>query len=932
MLKLVDIRKEYRAGDMRVDALDGVSIAFDVAGFAAILGPSGCGKTTLLNIIGGLDRPDGGEMFVNGRSTKAFSDRDMDAYRNYSVGFVFQTYNLIPHQSVLSNVEIALTLSGVGPAQRRQRAVKALENVGLGDQLRKKPSQLSGGQMQRVAVARALVNDPDVLLADEPTGALDSQTSLQLMEVLADLAKDRLVIMVTHNNELASKYATRIIRLKDGKVVSDSAPKEGVLPEAVPARQPKTSMSLMTALSLSLQNLLTKRGRTLLTAFAGSIGIIGIALILAMSTGVNDYITGIQRDTMSSYPIVIQREAIALGDVAGEFRSMDMRERETRTGAIYVDANIADRMRTLSVNSSVNDLAAFRAWLEAPGNPMKPYLSDVHYGYDARLDLYTVDPLGELVPAAGPQGDGPMASFSAILPFDNSPVTEMVPADANGLAGEAFRARYTLLAGSWPKDAGEVMLFVDLDNEIDDYTLYQLGILPRAELRGMMQGTLAEFPPERVLQYSELIGKEYSLLAGSDYFLPGGDGLFIDARGDMARIAALVDSAPVVRIAGIARPREENFSMAALGYTRALTESVIQRAAQSAFVTAQQANPGRNMVSGLAFSPQSVAEKAAQMRAYVKGLDAAGKAQFVRDAITLLPTLRPGSDGGTGLASGMDLSALMPAFSGSATETEGEEETPDITAWSGMSGFSAEGLSTQSDGQLAAMLDAWMLVSGEQTLAMAYDMLIAREAGTLEEVLAEAGLVDPLRPASISLYTDTFDHKEQVARLIGEYNEAAPKDERIVYTDFVALIISNVTTIINVMTYVLIAFVAVSLVVSSIMIGIITYVSVLERTKEIGILRAVGASKRDVRRVFTAEALIVGITAGVMGVLIAMLLTIPINAIVRNLAEDENITANLPVTGALALVGISAALSWVAGWLPARMAAKRDPVVALRSE
>ncbi|HSK68292.1 MAG TPA: FtsX-like permease family protein, partial [Candidatus Limnocylindria bacterium] len=862
-----------------------------------------------------------------------------DAYRNHSVGFVFQTYNLIPHQSVLGNVEIALTLSGVGPAERRQRAKAALEQVGLGDQLRKRPSQLSGGQMQRVAVARALVNDPDVLLADEPTGALDSQTSVQLMETLAELARNRLVVMVTHNQELAERYATRIIRLKDGLVVSDSAPFEGGQPDTLPPRQPKTAMSLGTALSLSFQNLLTKRGRTLLTAFAGSIGIIGIALILAMSTGVNDYITGIQRDTMASYPIVIQREAIALGEVAARMRQNRMQRGEARDGAVYVDANIADRLRTVQVNSAVNDLAAFREWLETPDNPMRPYLTDVHYGYDARFDLYTVDPAGELVLAAGEEAGGRTNPFAQMLPFSDSPVTEMLPSDKDGLPGDAFRARYTLLAGEWPKGAEDVILFVDLGNEISDYALYRLGILPRQEMRAMMEGTLTEFPQERVFRYEELIGKEYSLLARSDYYLRGENGLFTDVREDPAQVARLVADAPRLRVSGIARPREEGFGQADLGYTRALTESVIARAASSAFAAAQQASPGVNVLSGLAFAAADTAQKAQQARAYVAALDTAGKARFIREAVTVLPSLRPGSDGGTnGMfsgSSGMDVSALLRALrGGEAASGEGEPagQAPAISQWSALPGLMTGSLEGMGDAQLAGLLDAWMASAGEDMLATMYDLLIAKQAGTLEEVLRNAGLVDPDRPSSISLYTDTFERKERVAQLIEEYNMQVDEDLRIVYTDFVALIISNITTIINVMTYVLIAFVAVSLVVSSIMIGIITYISVLERTKEIGILRAVGASRRDVRRVFTAEALIIGITAGVLGVLLASLLTIPINVIVRRLAGDENITASLPLQGAALLVAISAALSWVAGWLPARMAAKRDPVVALRSE
>ncbi len=953
MLQLKDITKEYVTGIRKVPALDGISISFGSAEFVAILGPSGCGKTTLLNVIGGLDRYDRGELLISGRSTKEYSDREMDAYRNHSVGFVFQTYNLIPHQSVLANVELALTLSGVSAAERGQRAAAALESVGLKDQLTKRPNQLSGGQMQRVAIARALVNDPDILLADEPTGALDSHTSVLLMDTLKALARDRLVIMVTHNRELAEKFATRIVELRDGKIISDSAPSHDEQEEKIAQRGQKTSMGLKTALRLSLSNLMTKRGRTLITAFAGSIGIIGIALILSMSNGVNTYIDNIQKETMSSYPIVIQEEAVEIGGMMDTMRATrEQQQQKHALDAVYADDRATRSMSSFRSGISRNNLSAFKAYLEEEDNPLRAYLSDVRYGYDARFDVYAYDPTGELVNVSGGTGRGMPEAFASFMPFSFSTLRELTPASEDGLVGDAVKESHTLLAGRWPQKADETVLILDSQNEISSMVLYQLGILPRQELRSLMEGEAVPVEGERKWTYAQLLGREFILLTYSDYYLPNEQNLFTDRRGERATLNRMLDDAPRLAISGIVRANSGVTASAdGLGYTRALTDQVIQRTLSSPVVTAQLQNLNISALSGLAFSPSAEGDKAENARRYLKGLTDKEKAEFIQKALRffsggLLQDSQQQETAGErafnlprGLTTGSLLS-LMQAFSGfSGSDRSGETEEESRTSAAalqngpdGLAGFSPEALARLDDAQLAKMLDQFTMAAGDAILAVLYDGMISQDTGTLEDTLDELGVVDLAVPSSISLYSESFEDKEKVTQGISEYNQTAAEGERIVYTDYVALMISSVTTIINVISYVLIAFVAVSLVVSSIMIGIITYISVLERTKEIGILRALGASKKDVGRVFTAEAFIIGLAAGLLGVLISALLIIPINSIIHHLANETGINAILPLYGALVLVGISALLSLLAGFLPARIAAKKDPVEALRTE
>jgi len=939
MLRLTEVAKVYKAGQMTVNALDGVSLSFQPGEFVAVLGPSGCGKTTLLNLIGGLDRADGGDISVFGRSIRGWTDREMDAYRNHSVGFVFQNYNLIAHQSVLANVELSLTLSGVGAQERKRRAREALLAVGLPEQAGKRPNQLSGGQMQRVAIARALVNDPDILLLDEPTGALDTQTSVQVLDVLKNLAKDRLVIMVTHNRELAEQYATRIIRLRDGKVAGDSAPAPEKPKQEPSVRTGRTSMGFSTALSLSLNNLLTKRGRTLITAFAGSIGIIGIALILALSTGVNRYIADIQRDTMASYPIVIQSEAVEMDGMMEAFRESGPGERQHPLDAVYPDNRMLGAMSGYSAGYVKNDLKAFKSYLEGEGNLLSPYLSEVRYEYEPRFDLYATDPEGELVNAAGTGGPGMPEAFSAMLPFSDSVMFELNPSSADGLVGESALDRYELLAGSWPGSAEEVMLVLDKDNELPDLALFNLGLLPQSELRAFMRvEPAAPEAGQRRWEFEDLLGRPFSLLTYSDYFARDAQGLYGDVRGDETALRLLIADAPRVAVSGIARAKDDGgFVPSGLGYTRALADKAIRRAQDSPAVIAQRQSPDANVVNGLPFQAGDDAQKAGLVQGYVARLDEEEKTDFARRALRLLPGMLPGSDkepGGAAQPEGMSgsaFSALLRSFAGTGGLEETDKSAPG-DPWSQAPQWSLEALGATGASQTAGLLDAFLSSAGDAQLARVYDALVAPMAGSLETALDGLGVTDLAQPSSIALYTDSFGDKEKVSELLEEYNAGAGEGGKIVYTDYVAMMISSVTTIVNVISYVLIAFVAVSLVVSSIMIGIITYISVLERIQEIGILRALGASRKDVGRVFTAEAFIIGLAAGILGIAVSALLTLPINAVIHRLTDNAGVNAVLPVIGAIALVGISALLSLMAGFIPSRVAARKHPVEALRSE
>lgn len=845
MLHLKNIKKNYESGEEIVKALKGINIEFRESEFVAILGPSGCGKTTLLNIIGGLDHYTSGDLIIDGISTKKYKDRDWDTYRNHRIGFVFQNYNLITHQSVLSNVELALTLSGVDKKTRRKKAIEVLEKVGLKDQMHKKPNQMSGGQMQRVAIARALVNDPDILLADEPTGALDTKTSIQIMEILKEISKDRLIIMVTHNPDLASKYATRTINLLDGEITSDSKPynSKKEIKEKMEYGK-KTSMSFMTAMNLSLNNLMTKKGRTILTAFAGSIGIIGIALILAISNGVQEYINNVEEETLTSYPLTVQEETVEIADFISSMQpSSDTEEHEE--GKIYSNDVMSEMMTTASASVESNNLEAFKSYIESDETNIKDYTSAISYSYNLNLQIYKddneefiqVNPntvLDELGMSMNEMQSAFMSTDVFSEMFDSQEMNEQM---------------YDLVAGSWPDEYNEVVLVVDENNEISDFTLYALGLKDQSELSEMYQNIVNGTPFE-VEQTSydmdDLVGMKFKFVLNSDYYELE-NGIWVDKRNNDDYMKELLDNAEEIVITGIIRPNEESIIASTAGgvmYLKDLKEYIINKINESEIAQAQLENPDINVFTGQEFSDEE-----------------------------------------------FDISTL----------------TPEQMAY----------LQSLSPTEMAEVIATYEEQAG----------------ATYEDVLNKIGVIDLDKPTAINIYPKDFDSKGEIVNIINNYNDEQRDnghDENVInYTDIVGVMMSGVSTIIDVISYVLMAFVSISLVVSSIMIGIITYISVLERTKEIGILRAIGASKKDISRVFNAETFIEGLTAGVMGILITLLLTIPINIIIKNLSGISNI-AVLPVGGAIILVIISVLLTMIAGLIPSRMASKKDPVEALR--
>ena len=984
MLTLRNITKDYLAGDMSVHALRGVSISFRESEFVSILGPSGCGKTTLLNIIGGLDQYTDGDLIINGRSTKEYGDKDWDTYRNHSIGFVFQTYNLIPHQSVLANVELALTISGVPRAERRERAVKVLEKVGLGDQLNKKPNQMSGGQMQRVAIARALINDPDILLADEPTGALDSETSVQIMELLKEIAKDKLVIMVTHNPDLAERYSTRIVRLLDGEIKGDTNPFD---PESAPAKTGDTgkkrpSMSFLTALSLSLNNLMTKKARTILTAFAGSIGIIGIALILSLSNGIQTYIDRVQEDTLSSYPLTIEAEAADLGSMV---EALSGAHSEAASGAqhdrdaVYSNVvmyDLMDSLNTMDVNT--NNLKAFKEFIESGSSGLEDYVSAIQYGYDLGFDVYTKDSDGNIVKSdvvsllnemmSSVYGGDYSSYFSTMGDFYSSFEVweEMLPGENGELIDDTLKSQYDVIYGSWPQSYDEVVLIVDKNNEVSDLVLYSLGLRTEEQ---MAEGFEASMSGETLnaevesWSYEELCGLSFKLIARY-YVYDEATGQYTDLTGSTAGMEYLYDSkdtGTTLRISGIVRQNEDavaGMMSGAIGYTSALTDRIIDLANDSEIVQAQLADPSTDAILGLPFAtgdePEpTMDEIKADVDACIEGLDVSGRAALYSDIAAHAPEdyVTAAVDQATEGMTREYIEEMM--LEGYAAEMGVEPDTirdyiadmDDETLMNYVREMTAEAVREQYADAARARLAA---MSAEQ-LSMALTMTPLTDEqyeyvydeklppkysdSTYEENLELLGYVDKDSPSSISLYAASFADKDEIARIISEYNASVENEEdEISYTDYVAILMSSVSTIINAISYVLIAFVAISLVVSSIMIGIITYISVLERTKEIGILRSIGASKRDVSNVFNAETLIEGFAAGVIGIGITLLLIIPINAIVQNLTGIESLRAILPVQGGVALVLISMILTFIAGLIPSGFAARRDPVEALRTE
>lgn len=914
MLSIHRIRKEYVTGDLTQVALDGVDLSLRDNEFVAILGPSGSGKTTLLNIIGGLDQYDSGDLIINGISTKKYSDRDWDSYRNHSVGFVFQSYNLIPHQSILANVELALTISGISKKERRQRAQDALSQVGLGDQVHKRPNQLSGGQMQRVAIARALVNNPEVLLADEPTGALDTQTSRQIMDLLKEVAQDRLVVMVTHNPELAEEYANRVVRLRDGQIVSDTNPHPLDSDSAGKAKHKnmgKSSMSFLTALSLSFNNLRTKKGRTILTAFAGSIGIIGIALVLSISTGANTYIESIQKETMASYPISIEAQTIDLSSMIEAGNAEANAEVNHDLNGIYSNPSGIEKASKASASITENNLTPFKEYLDDPNSPINQYIGEngIVYSYPVDFDIYSHDQDGTLVNADGSTFDeedsdssamvgmasmGGMGSFSSFSATTSNGFDELIPAANGDSISKVISDNYEVVAGNWPKEYNELVLVLDENNEVPLSTLYQLGMLPAEEYKEILKKV--DDGEEITLDdhswnYDEVLGTNFQMLTASDYYQKADNGDFELIEGTDSIENLLSDSLELT-VVGVIRSTADstdNPISGNVGYTNKLTEYIIDHTNQSAVVTAQEASPEVNVLNGVKFSTHDDADKVQETISYLQKMSVADKADLSRSLLF-----------------------------GSSDENAESQANMAVAA-------------AMTEAQLAESFDEYLAGEPDQELLLTiYDTQIS--PGTYDENLSDFGVVSLDSPSQIDLYADSFEDKDEITAAIADYNETASTENQIVYTDYVGLLMSTVTTIINVISYVLIAFVAVSLVVSSIMIGIITFISVLERTKEIGVLRAIGASKRNISQVFNAETLIVGLLAGIFGIGIASLLLIPGNAIIHSVTGVDNINLILPWGAALALIALSTLLTFIAGLIPARSAAKKDPVLALRSE
>ena len=1000
MLELRNIVKEYPAGGQPVEALKGVSLQFRESEFVSILGPSGCGKTTLLNIIGGLDQYTSGDLVINGRSTKDYKDRDWDAYRNHSVGFVFQSYNLIPHQTVLQNVELALTLSGVSKAERRRRAKEALERVGLGSQLKKRPSEMSGGQMQRVAIARAIVNDPDIVLADEPTGALDTETSVQVMEILKEISKDRLIVMVTHNPELAQRYSTRIVRMLDGQVTGDTAPltpeeaqKEraaSVKKDEAARKAKRPSMSLWTSFGLSLKNLFTKKGRTALTSFAGSIGIIGIALIYAVSQGTTAYIDAVQEDTLSSYPLTLQSQEMDLGSLMEEFIDAAQSTDEHQLDGVYQKPMIYDMVNALSSSETIeNDLASFKTYLEQrlkdPEDPLYNAVSGVQYTYDPQLLVYTENVDGDILLSDSQElmedllqeyfsiDMAAMSDLRSSYGMDSLASSmgggsmvlwqEMLPGDDGALISPMLEDQYDLVYGSWPNDYNEVVLVLDENNELDDMALYALGLKPQEEMDAIMQAAVDQTEVELEDQswsYEEICSREYKTVLNADcYAYDEASGLYVDLRDTDAGLRYLYDNGITLQVSGIIRPNENasaHMLSGSIGYTSALTEHLAQASQDSVAIQAQMDSPNRDIFTGLPFQESTGnltdEEKESAFRSYVSGLEEQDKAETYL-AIQSLPTqeqIDQAVGQSTGSMSREEMeSTLQEALTSQASLDESQvedyiaamsdEELSDLFTQMAEEQFKAQyaaqvqqQLAAMEPAQMAAALDAAMDTYTTQQCAQYYDEVLTFSDSTYEENLVQLGYIDLDDPASISLYAASFEDKDVIEQAIADYNETKDDLEQIQYTDYIGLMLSSITTIINAITYVLIAFVAVSLVVSSIMIGVITLISVQERTKEIGILRAIGASKRNVSSMFNAETVIIGFTSGALGVLITWVLCIPINAILHHLTGIQTLSAFLPLPTALVLVLISTALTLFSGIIPSRSAAKKDPVVALRTE
>lgn len=980
MLVLKNIVKNYFLGNNIIPALSGVDICFRKNEFVSILGPSGCGKTTLLNIIGGLDKYSSGDLIINNKSTKEFSEHDWDAYRNHSIGFVFQNYNLIPHQTVLSNVELALTLTGVSKSERRKRAIDALEKVGLKDQINKKPNQMSGGQMQRVAIARALVNDPDILLADEPTGALDSVTSLQIMDILKEISKDKLIIMVTHNPELAENYSSRIIKLIDGKVVDDSNPcRESELigdnNESSKNKKKTSSMSFFTALSLSFNNLLTKKGRTFLTGLAGSIGIIGIALILSVSTGVKTYIDRVQRDTLSSYPITIQKENIDMSALIGSLMDAENKEEESShdLDKVYVSSIMYHLVNSLNeMEAKMNNIKDFKKFIES-NEDFEKYAMAIKYSYALDLNIFTKDIDGKVIKSDSKKlFNGMMGGMSSsqmgsgmMMSSSQYNVWEELLDGKDTLVNDVLRSQYDVLYGKWPESFDEIILIVDEKNELSDIVLYTLGLRTYDEMmeivKSAMSGVQLDTDSLGSWTYEELCGMTFKAILPSDQFQKQSDGKYIDLSLTETGLNYLYDSDKAIelKVVGIVRANSDSVSSmvnGSIGYTSALTKYIIQSNNNNDLLKEQIGNKEVDVINGLPFNNNNnepdFEEKISLVKDYFSKLSIDSKAELYKSIKSKPDEAYVYAEASKQLALLDDImikDLLVKSFAMQMgvdeqqvvsyvedMELEKRKEYALIVLSAQISKTYEETIKKQLESMtnesLATLFDNEKF-SDEQYIGFYSEYLpSAFSESTYEKNLDILGYIDIDDPDFVNIYAETFDNKEILTEAISRYNDGASENDKITYTDIVKLMMSSVSTIIDAITYVLMAFVAISLIVSSIMIGIITYVSVLERTKEIGILRAIGASKWDVLRVFNAETLIVGFVAGAMGIIVTLLLLIPINIVLRALTDITILSAVLPIGAAVFLVAISMFLTLIAGFIPSIMASAKDPVIALRTE
>lgn len=1017
MLQLKNIVKTYVAGDTKQDALKGVSMNFRENEFVSILGQSGSGKTTLLNIIGGLDRYTSGDLIINGISTSKYKDADWDYYRNHSIGFVFQSYNLIPHQSVLSNVELALTLAGISKKERRARAIEVLKKVGLEDHIHKRPNQMSGGQMQRVAIARALINNPDILLADEPTGALDSETSVQIMELLKEIAKDKLVIMVTHNPELAAQYSTRIIRVLDGRIVDDTDPYN--VPDQIsvtPQKRKKISMSMGTAVSLSFNNLKTKKGRTLLTAFAGSIGIIGIALILSLSTGIQDYVDDLQRDTLSSYPVSIAKEESSLASIlTAVVPQEDDDNTDKKENTVYSNSRMGELFNAMFASSQdTNNLTKFKAYLEEKmaeepeennSDVLKNHVETIQYQYDVALNTYiktddgyrstdmtkifTSAMTGSSSSESSSESDSSENSTSSVMGMSSSSISQMsssmmslwselLPGNDGELISDMVYDQYDLEAGRWPESADEIVLILSDNNEITDVAFYALGLISDEEVMDSMKAVMkseALNTEQREISYDDVLNTTFKLILNPDYYTKEASGTWNYIGDDEDSMELVIDHGYELKIVGIIKPNPDatvTSATGSFGYTSALTQYVIEQTNNSELVKEQKLpeNENLDLLTGLPFviteeNDPTDEEKAEKIKEYFDSLSDVDKTKIYTEILSeptdeeieqmtamYMTNFSDRDDIITLVAStmGMDeetAKSYLEDYSDDELQTMLQKQLVQLIKENKSDSAQAQVLQMRvnatAQGDLfgttgyAAVAQAFdeLIDSTDDTTVLAkyYDeyMPSTVSGSTLEENLQKLSAVDLDSPSTINIYAKSFEDKEKIADMITQYNETAEEDDQISYTDYVALLMSGVNTMINAVSYGLIAFVSISLIVSSIMIGIITYISVLERTKEIGILRSVGASKKDISRVFNAETAIIGLTAGLMGIGVTLLLNIPISMVINKLTGIGNI-AKLPVAGAVILVVISVALTMIAGLIPSKLAAKKDPVIALRSE